>query len=352
MTLTNVEFAQAFAKDFSFQPVDSPDNKEGGILGQFKERSMSALKHQMQNLLIASLRPYIAAELPGWGILYRVAVGDRSRDALWSNAEPRFARNKFHPFAMRYHLSIWTDREAYFLRRWRDLATQIFMRDIIRQGDTVVDIGASRGMFTLLAAYLTGASGKVIAYEPNPIMRSILERDLIGNRIRHVAVVNKGAGAKPEKRVLSVPRHDAPAASFGAVLAADLQVYKFEAEIEPADSGLAYEKPTLIKIATEGFETETIRGLTDTISRCHPVLVTDLSENRLAACGSSVSELVKLMADLGYLGFKISLSENSEMANWSIRPLSPKDREIKAIWVHANSPADARGQILDRLVAG
>jgi FkbM family methyltransferase len=351
MTSTHVELSKLHGTDFMFQPHNHVDiNKSYGA--QLKERSVARLKNQIQNLLIASLRPYIAAELPGWAVLYRVAVGTQSRDTLWSNAEPRFSHNKFHPFAMRYHLSIWTDREAYFLRRWRDLATQVFMRDVIRQGDTVVDIGAARGMFTLFAAYLTGATGKVIAYEPNPVLRGILERDLLGNRIRHVSVSNKAAGAAVEKRTLVVPRYDAPSASFGAVQASDSLNYKFEADVEPADTFLAFENPVLIKIATEGFETETLRGLTETISRCHPVLVTDLSDSRLLACGSSASEFVKQLADLGYLGFKIALSENSETADWSIRPLSPKDREIKAIWVHANSPADARGLILDRLIAG
>lgn len=333
-----------------FQPLSSGNGKKN-LATQIKEHGVARLKTHMQNLLIASLRPYIAAELPGWGVLYRVAVGAQSRDALWANAEPRFAHNKFHPFAMRYHLSIWTDREAFFLRRWRDLATQVFMRDVIRQGDTVVDIGAARGMFTMFAAYLTGATGKVIAYEPNPILRSILERDLLGNRIHHVSVSNKAAGAAMERRTLVVPRFDAPSASFGAAPALDPLSYRFEADIEPADASLAFEKPVLIKIATEGFETETLRGLSDTISRCHPVMVTDLSESRLLACGSSAGEFVKQMADLGYLGFKIALSENSETADWSICPLSPKDREIKAIWLHANSPADARGLILDKLIA-
>jgi FkbM family methyltransferase len=350
MTSVNFEFTNPRAGDLAFEPLSDAQARTG-FVGQFKDRSMAQLKTQMQNLLIASLRPYIAAELPGWGILYRVAIGSRSRDHMWSNAEPRFARNKFHPFAMRYHLSIGADREAYFLRRWHDLATQVFMRDIIRQGDTVVDIGASRGMFTLFAAYLTGATGKVIAYEPNPIMRSILERDLLGNRIRNVLVSNKATGSRSESRTLIVPRQDAPSATFGVAAARDPMSYRFDADVEPADNALASERPVLVKIATEGFETETIRGLKDTIARCHPVLVTDLSERRLVDCGSSASEMVKLMASMGYLGFKISLSEHSEMANWSIRPLSPKDREIKAIWVHANSPAEARGQILDRMIA-
>ncbi len=346
----HINYIRPVTTDLVFERNEIADQRKGSV-GQIKDRSMARLKTQMQNLLIATLRPYIAAELPGWSILYQVAIGSRARDNLWSNAEPRFARNKFHPFSMRYHLSISADREAYFLRRWHDLATQVFMRDVIRQGDTVVDIGAARGMFTMFAAYLTGSTGKVIAYEPNPILRCILERDLLGNRIRHVTVSSKAAGSQVETRILAVPRHDSAAASFGAAAASDPASARYDAEVEPADKMLGQDKPALIKIATEGFETETVRGLKDTIARCHPVLVTDLSECRLAASGSSASEFVKLMADLGYLGFKIALSEKSEMADWSVRPLSPKDREIKAVWVHADSPADTREQILDRMIA-
>lgn len=43
-----------------------------------------------------------------------------------------------------------------------------FFRSFLRKGMTVVDIGASKGFFTLLSARLVGKEGRVISVEPEP----------------------------------------------------------------------------------------------------------------------------------------------------------------------------------------
>jgi hypothetical protein len=43
-----------------------------------------------------------------------------------------------------------------------------FVQRHIRPGDTVIDVGAHAGLFTLLLAYQVWESGRVLAYEPSP----------------------------------------------------------------------------------------------------------------------------------------------------------------------------------------
>jgi FkbM family methyltransferase len=45
--------------------------------------------------------------------------------------------------------------------------TAYFMQHL-KNGDVFVDVGANHGYFTVLAASLVGASGRVVAFEPNP----------------------------------------------------------------------------------------------------------------------------------------------------------------------------------------
>jgi len=42
--------------------------------------------------------------------------------------------------------------------------------DFIKEGDWVIDVGASSGDSTLAMGYLAGQSGKVIAFEPSPVI--------------------------------------------------------------------------------------------------------------------------------------------------------------------------------------
>ncbi len=54
--------------------------------------------------------------------------------------------------------------------------TRFFLRNI-RTGDTFIDVGAHFGFFTLLAAKLAGAPGKVAAFEPGESTYSVLSRN-------------------------------------------------------------------------------------------------------------------------------------------------------------------------------
>src|SRR5258705_5422296 len=50
----------------------------------------------------------------------------------------------------------------------QDQAIVAIMLDKIREGHTVVDIGANKGMLSLFLARKAGSSGRVFAYEPDP----------------------------------------------------------------------------------------------------------------------------------------------------------------------------------------
>lgn len=66
--------------------------------------------------------------------------------------------------------------------------TAAFLRDVVRPGDAVFDIGANAGHYTMRLATLVGAKGRVVAFEPNPVYAEMLERSIklngFGDRIR------------------------------------------------------------------------------------------------------------------------------------------------------------------------
>jgi FkbM family methyltransferase len=60
---------------------------------------------------------------------------------------------------------------------------------LICRGDTVLDLGAGCGDFSLLAALKVGSGGRVIAVEPDPVAFTFLVRNISANRIRNVVAV-------------------------------------------------------------------------------------------------------------------------------------------------------------------
>lgn len=70
------------------------------------------------------------------------------------------------------------------------LTTQIF-KQVVKDGDTVVDVGANIGYFTLLAARLVGKKGKVYAFEPEPRNYEAMLRNIVLNGYDNVFAVQK-----------------------------------------------------------------------------------------------------------------------------------------------------------------
>jgi len=62
-----------------------------------------------------------------------------------------------------------------------------YLRARIRPGDTCVDVGAHVGYYALQMALWTAPGGRVIAFEPNPLARDVLETNVrlngLGDRI-------------------------------------------------------------------------------------------------------------------------------------------------------------------------
>lgn len=70
------------------------------------------------------------------------------------------------------------------------LTTRIFKR-VVKDGFTVVDIGANIGYFTLLAARLVGKNGRVYAFEPSPQNYGVLSKNVALNGYQNVVALQK-----------------------------------------------------------------------------------------------------------------------------------------------------------------
>jgi FkbM family methyltransferase len=73
--------------------------------------------------------------------------------------------------------------------------TKLFSENI-RPGDTVVDIGANIGYYTILASKTVGAAGKVYAFEPDPDNFKLLQKNVLENKCTNVIIEPKAVSDK------------------------------------------------------------------------------------------------------------------------------------------------------------
>jgi FkbM family methyltransferase len=259
----------------------------------------------LQFIIIAIVRPYTVRELPAWGKVYSALVGDFRRNWFWVSAPPKTIREKSSSRVMHLDISQWPDRSTFFLGRWYDLEAQLLINELIGAGDTVVDVGANRGLFSFVVSQRVGGRGRAICFEPNPVCVRSIEQEIAENKIANVQVFNFGLGDRDANLILSIPPINSGEATFGDSAYADS--FQVEAPVRRGDVALAGENPSFIKLDIEGYEFYALVGLKQTIRRCHPIIMTEVNAEHMRRCNTDPAALFDLMKHFGYDGFALGL---------------------------------------------
>ena len=90
----------------------------------------------------------------------------------------------------RMHLDSRDSLRLSVARLYEPVATTLFETEV-RAGQTVLDLGANIGYFTLILARRVGPEGRVIAFEPDPTNFALLERNVAANGYANVSPVRR-----------------------------------------------------------------------------------------------------------------------------------------------------------------
>lgn len=277
------------------------------------------------------LRPYTLRELPGWGYLYRLLVGDYHRDWLWRDQPERWMRGKRHQYEMSLRIGGWANRSAFFLGRFYDLPTQILLEDTLRSNDVVLDVGANEGQVTLVAARRVGPGGKVFSFEPNPVPRQILQRSLERNDIANVIVIPAGLSDEAGSLDLFVPSINSGEGSFAA--SPDEAGYTVTCPVLVGDALMVEESPVLVKIDVEGFEVRVLKGLSATISRNRPIVLIETIAGHLARDNMSPTDIANFFTPLNYTARRVGLRRKGLRQLLHLDPSVDPWRDGDYVWI-------------------
>ena len=124
-----------------------------------------------------------------------------------------------------------------------------------REGDTIIDIGAYVGMFTVKAASLVGATGKVIAIEPSPENYDLLARNC--EDLHNVTLVKKAIMATNGMGRLYYSKS---AAANSLVTRWKEYVEVQTITLDDLVEELGLDKVDIIKVDAEGAEIDVLKG--------------------------------------------------------------------------------------------
>lgn len=243
----------------------------------------------------------------------------------------------------------------------------------LRPGDTVLDIGANVGAYTLPLARHVAPHGRVVAFEPTDYAFAKLTKNLRLNpdlaravTAAQVMLGDTSAGAVPplysswplgavpgeedsplpggieNGRSTSAPaegqvhpQHGGRLMSTGGAFAMTLDQYLEEAGIE---------RIRLVKLDVDGHECRVLRGARQSLCRTRPLLVMELAPYTLSGAGDSVEELLDLLGSLGYRLTSLFSGAPLPLEPTAIRAMIPDGHSVNVLGTpHGDSRHSSRG---------
>lgn len=214
----------------------------------------------------------------------------------------------------------WFRLELLTMRHETETTTHL--RELLKPGMTMLDIGAHVGYYTRMASDLIGEQGRVIAFEPHPRNHAFLTRNTAGRRnvtILQVALAEQeGTAELYDYLMMSASgslhydetlrqvqlAQKRSEVDFAPRLSKDFQPQTFTVRTAAVDALLAelqIERIDVIKMDIEGAELGALRGMRQTIQRSPRLtLIMEYNPLGLQAFGNQPEAALQEVLALGF----------------------------------------------------
>lgn len=180
------------------------------------------------------------------------------------------------------------------------LTRDVLMR--VGPGDWAIDVGANIGIVTGQLAARVGDEGHVWAIEPVPRNSECLRDVRQRNSLNMITTFDVAAGAEDGTVTLRLPPPGGSA--WASVTASWINADSIAVPVRSLDSLVAEHgsqgRLALIKIDVEGYESQVLRGATETLARFRPLLQVEFNDQILRDSGSSSVDLLGEFQNAGY----------------------------------------------------
>jgi FkbM family methyltransferase len=274
--------------------------------------------------VVLILAVFVAARVSPTATVKGFFMAERAWISVWPFEHGRYAVEKLEPLFYKAgiltpvrlevepHMSFLlnpTDVVPVTILRTGEWQPEVWqaLEPSVHEGSVFLDVGAHIGYFTMKAAPKVGATGHVLAFEPNPETLKLLYDNVAANGANNVIVEPIACTDKEE----TLTFYAAPVQNTGMS-----SLSKRNAEVEGAAAPKSYmvqgrpidavvrqlnlARVDAIKIDVEGAEVVVLRGAVDTLRRFHPRLVIEEIPEELESFQTSMEDLASLLHNAGY----------------------------------------------------
>jgi len=180
-----------------------------------------------------------------------------------------------------------------------------YVKSIIKKGDTVIDLGANVGYWTLLFAELVGETGRVFAFEPEPNNFKMLKKNVEINNYKNVVLEQKAVSNKTEKAHLYLTDNgtmDHRLSKEKKRESIQVQVVKLDDYFKDFDISIDF-----IKSNMQGADFAGIMGMQQLIKKSKNLKMTfEFAPSMAKGFGLEPEECIEFIKNLGFEFYELS----------------------------------------------
>lgn len=220
-------------------------------------------------------------------------------------------------------------REVCFMGHYEPQDTAL-VRSLLRPAMTFVDVGANWGYYTLLAAHLVGARGRVISFEPDPRLFPILQENVRRNELTNATALQVAAANEAGTLTLAgFDEHSERRGLSKLVEVEDEDGNFFRVQAKTVDSVLdkfGVDAVDFLKMDIEGAEELALQGMHDGLARHrYKRILLEVHPSILAERGRTVRHVTDLLVQAGYRAWWIDHSPSANRKAAYSRSLQLRD---------------------------
>ncbi len=158
-----------------------------------------------------------------------------------------------------------------------------YLKEIVKAGDCVVDVGANIGLYTKHLSKLTGSRGKVFSFEPISHNLAVLKAVIKKLQLVNVHLFHGAVSSEPGKAEVFVPETGTFEGYYLARFAKEGDKGARETvpvfSLDDLYANGALPRIDFIKCDVEGAEMQVLKGSTSLIAQCYPCWLIEVSRD-------------------------------------------------------------------------
>lgn len=192
----------------------------------------------------------------------------------------------------------------HYLGQNYDASVAAFLRERVKPGELCLDVGANVGIYVLQFAHWSAPTGKIIAFEPNPGARLILQKHVEMNRLaQRVRIVPAAVGETNGEDILYAAEADGMSRLGEPNESLIGRVCEIKVPVVTLDDYCTSEslKPDWLFIDIEGFEIAALSGARGVIKNHGKELkiIVEMHPSVWDSANTTRAKAEALIADLG-----------------------------------------------------